>query len=536
MLETVKNEIKRTDSLDSETMSRQPSKSSDHSTSSLEDSQSSLSSLSDACNSEEKENAEKSFVSEETPIVEDEPQEPNTSTGKCDAQLPLLRENLSEFCDSSIEVSLRSDLLDPSLGTPEPQENCIIHDKESGLISTKSEEDVNKQESTEEKLNELMITKNSAASSVTLQDASSQENGEEIVVETTSSSEKAHLNVAGNKRSKSVVAGNKRGEDIEEDIKMLPTFFTSGSTQLSTTEKHNEEDMAMGKATMEETMAISMSESLNWESSLMDTSSASKLTSQNENASLLSPDAAENGKKSANIDFQDLFVNGNSNLDAHEETMQTLDSSSSTLESSKPANDIQIETSSGTSADTEVLCNWSNQQCPSGQMPGLSTNSGNQVQRGKSPSFDFGFQLDAKSEDSDQTPLLHHDKTAARSFSGFANVRFQNRIIQTDYGRKSLDFEPVGVAVEVEVEVEEKTIRMERSDSDISRASFMNLLKRNEKGSSNSQFLPKKQESPAANNSNHSEELALTSEKGGKQRKNRPSIFTSCICCTASIH
>lgn len=401
MLETVTNEVERTDSLDSETMSRQPSKSSEHS-------------------------------SEETHIVEDEPQEPNTSTGKCDAQLPLLRENLSEFCDSSTEVSLQTDLL----------ENCIIHGKESGLISTKSEEDVSKQESTEEKLNELVVTENSAASSVTLEeDASSQENGEEIVVETTSSSEKAHLNVAGNKRS----------EDIEED-------------------------MAMGKATM----AISMSESLNWESSLMGTSSASKLSSQNENASLLSPDAAENGKKSANIDFQDLFVNGNSNLDAREETMQTLDSSSSTLESSKPANGIQIETSSGTSAETEVLCNWSNQQCPSGQMPGLSTNSGNQVQRGKSPSFDFGFQLDAKSEDSDQTPLLHHDKTAARSFSGFANVRFQNRIIQTDYGRKSLDFEPV--AVEVEVEVEEKTIRMERSDSDISRASFMNLLKKNEKG------------------------------------------------------
>nr|GMD77714.1 uncharacterized protein LOC109175532 [Ipomoea batatas] len=59
---------------------------------------------------------------------------------------------------------------------------------------------------------------------------------------------------------------------------------------------------------------------------------------------------------------------------------------------------------------------------------------------GKSPSFDFGVPFDAaKASGFDQTPLLHpFRKTPVRSLS---INDFQDRIIQTRYGRNSVDYD-----------------------------------------------------------------------------------------------
>ncbi|KAL2463755.1 uncharacterized protein Fot_53411 [Forsythia ovata] len=135
----------------------------------------------------------------------------------------------------------------------------------------------------------------------------------------------------------------------------------------------------------------------------------------------------------------------------------------------------------------------------------------------KSPSFDFGVSFDSRSEESDQTPLLYQDKTAIRSFSSCATLI-----------RTSLQYD-------LEVGVEEKTIRlMERSNSENSRAPFMNKIKKEEKTSP--LYKEEKQEKNGEDKdlqALESKEFGLNSPKG--KRRPKSSIFTTCICCTEAI-
>ncbi|KAH6768503.1 hypothetical protein C2S51_013839 [Perilla frutescens var. frutescens] len=131
------------------------------------------------------------------------------------------------------------------------------------------------------------------------------------------------------------------------------------------------------------------------------------------------------------------------------------------------------------------------------------------VELRKSPSFDFGLAFDTRSEESDQTPLLYQDKTARRSLSSCSNIRFQNRSVQTEFLKKPLQFESV--------QVEEKTIRMERSNSENANA----ITKETHKNGSTA--LPSR------------DDEATISPKVNSKRKPRSSLFTTCICCTAAI-
>lgn len=530
LLETTVQEVERSDSTDSKTMS-------------LEESQCLVSNQieevpemndDDARYLEDKENAEKGIhgeenagdlVPEESCITEDELPEAKTSKEKFDImstedkKFGDVPENHCdgpiEYSDPSTEAALQCSSIDP---IPEPQEKCVIHAEEIDLISCKSEEGENKQDpEAEQRRNELVV--NNSAPSMIHQDSSSKENREEAIAQLSSNSclEKVHHTEETkltHKRSRSILAGKKscvpieQFEDTEEVIKILPILI-SVSTELSSKENHDEE-----KRETEQTEDDSSSMPMNND----DKGTANECTLgtdsfkwENENESLLGSEDSEDRNKCTKFNLEEGFANG----------IQNLESSS---ESSKTEHAKNIE-------ETEVLSELPNGKTQeSSAKLNIESNPSNQQQRSKSPSFDFGLQIDTRSEDSDQTPLLHHDKTAARSFSGFSNVRFQNRIIQTDYGRNSLDFEPVSV--------EEKTIRMERSDSDISRASFMNLLKKDQK-KGNDQFFPQNQESPVANRNSDelsTEEIALNSPKESGKRKNRPSLFTSCICCTAVIH
>ncbi|KAI3459434.1 hypothetical protein Pfo_016097 [Paulownia fortunei] len=157
---------------------------------------------------------------------------------------------------------------------------------------------------------------------------------------------------------------------------------------------------------------------------------------------------------------------------------------------------------------------------------------GGQVELRKSPSFEFGLFFDARSEESDQTPLLYQDRTATRSFSSCSTLRFQNRSVQTEYLGKSLQYEAV--------EVEEKTIRMERSNSESSRVPSLNLLNKEEKANV---VTKAKQENSASDKKQENglkpspsrEDCAILSPKGNGKRKPRSSLFTTCMCCTAAI-
>lgn len=156
--------------------------------------------------------------------------------------------------------------------------------------------------------------------------------------------------------------------------------------------------------------------------------------------------------------------------------------------------------------------------------------AGNQIETRRFPSFDFGVPFDARSSESDQTPLLRPDKPPTRRLS----IDFQNTALQATYARDSLDYDTMGV--------EEKTIRVERSDPDA--GPFLITLKKDENGNltdktSNSLLADMKEGNmmfknipPPAN-----DQLALASPKGGNgKRKPLPSFFSTCICCTATIN
>lgn len=119
------------------------------------------------------------------------------------------------------------------------------------------------------------------------------------------------------------------------------------------------------------------------------------------------------------------------------------------------------------------------------------------VELKKCPSFDFGVSFDKQTVESDQTPLLFQDKTARRSVSSCSNLRFETQYL----------------AKYEALEVEEKTIRMERSNS----KSF------------------NKQETALKASPSYKNDDSLVSERANAKRKPRSSLFTTCICCTASI-
>ncbi|XAR57301.1 hypothetical protein NMG60_11025384 [Bertholletia excelsa] len=92
----------------------------------------------------------------------------------------------------------------------------------------------------------------------------------------------------------------------------------------------------------------------------------------------------------------------------------------------------------------------------------------------KSPSFDFDLSLNSTFEESDQTSLLIHDKAEKRSHSKSLDVsNTENTISQGKYGTDVFQYQPISV--------EEKTIKVERSDSDKSRAQTVSTPWKDEK-------------------------------------------------------
>ncbi|KAA8527660.1 hypothetical protein F0562_035471 [Nyssa sinensis] len=149
----------------------------------------------------------------------------------------------------------------------------------------------------------------------------------------------------------------------------------------------------------------------------------------------------------------------------------------------------------------------------------------------KSPSFDFDLSLEVR-YDSDQTPLLHHDKTATRSIPSRDDDKVGKSISKPRYDLVQLKYEALPV--------EEKTIKMERSDSEKSRTPFLSFLNKDEQ--TYVVVSPEKQDGHVADKkevkeswNSPTEEVPLTTPKGSGKRKPRSSLFSTCICCAAAI-
>ncbi|KAK4854866.1 hypothetical protein QYF36_001994 [Acer negundo] len=150
-------------------------------------------------------------------------------------------------------------------------------------------------------------------------------------------------------------------------------------------------------------------------------------------------------------------------------------------------------------------------------------NSSIQAQMQKSPSFGLDLRIEARSEESDRTPLLYQDKTAIEDFSTQAYISLGNSIEHTHNGQDKdmLDTQAMPV--------EEKVVRMERSDSEKLKTPFLGFLKEEEEV--HILITPQKQD-----NKGNKEQVTLTSPKSKEKRRPRSSLFTNCMCCTTVIN
>ncbi|XWS39255.1 hypothetical protein CRYUN_Cryun18bG0035100 [Craigia yunnanensis] len=153
------------------------------------------------------------------------------------------------------------------------------------------------------------------------------------------------------------------------------------------------------------------------------------------------------------------------------------------------------------------------------------------AQMRKSPSFDLDLRIDARAEESDQTPLLFLDKTTIESFSSQADVTdLEKPVANTDYGNNSLEYEAMPV--------EDKVVTLERSDSEKSKTPFLGFL-REEEEADQMLITPKKQDNQSAAKKAtevSAMEVASASTKGKEKRKPRTSLFGSCMCCATVIN
>ncbi|KAL3582498.1 hypothetical protein D5086_016830 [Populus alba] len=104
----------------------------------------------------------------------------------------------------------------------------------------------------------------------------------------------------------------------------------------------------------------------------------------------------------------------------------------------------------------------------------------------KSPSFDLDLRIEARSEESDQTPLLYQDKTTVESLSDQSDVSLQSPHLLSQCSQETLRALPL----------EESVITLERSDSEKSRTPFLGFLKEDEEA--HAVVTPKKQDNHAA--------------------------------------
>lgn len=155
----------------------------------------------------------------------------------------------------------------------------------------------------------------------------------------------------------------------------------------------------------------------------------------------------------------------------------------------------------------------------------------------KSPSFNLDLRIEAaRSEESDQTPLLYQDKNAIENISNQADGKFQNSLTQAQQGQESFKYQATPM--------EEKVITLERSDSEKSRTPFLGFMKEDEEAQVQVVVQPKRKEDCVAAkkttkdswNSSSTKEISPTPPKNKAKHKRRSSLFTNCMCCTTVIN
>ncbi|TQD91275.1 hypothetical protein C1H46_023148 [Malus baccata] len=155
----------------------------------------------------------------------------------------------------------------------------------------------------------------------------------------------------------------------------------------------------------------------------------------------------------------------------------------------------------------------------------------------KSPSFSLDLQNEARTEESDSTPLLYHVKAAIEgSTSQGDDVTLGSFIEYTGYDQEVSQYQAMLV--------EGKVIALEASNSQKSNTPFIGFLKEEEEARTVVTPQEDDKHSTAENSTknlldSHTKEAArapTTSSKGKAKRRQRSSLFTNCMCCATVIN
>ncbi|KAL4311914.1 hypothetical protein GQ457_01G032180 [Hibiscus cannabinus] len=155
----------------------------------------------------------------------------------------------------------------------------------------------------------------------------------------------------------------------------------------------------------------------------------------------------------------------------------------------------------------------------------------------KSPSFDLDLRIDARAEESDQTPLLYQDKTTIDSFSSQPDVTDHEKpVADTENGETPSLYDSMAA--------QENGVTLERSDSEKSKTPFLGFLKEDEEADNNNMIMkPMKQddqsttkETTASKDSVSVKAVTSGTTKGKVKRKPRASLFGTCMCCATVMN
>lgn len=491
---------------------------------------------------------------------------------KCNGEIPTKKSPISTISPKEeSEVTCMDESQNPQTGVSEPTDDCIVLAAETALAETESEPVENKPSdclihSCDESVKESKIDSEKLSQSESLMIGTEGENNQEGVED--------FICCGGNKDSieEAKVAKNgglvdehsndqnaasvEHSEDTQKEVEMVPdsgTVSTDSALVDCKREEASEEGQVFEEAEDKTKTSYGNENSKDArengeqcippveqeEVSLTKAPLSLFQPQDNQQNNEMQSENIQNGNDSIpelkpEINGEFLVTEG-SPFDSKKSMAETLTPvAESAIE--KPNQDISQHTAETMMAPAEAnaqVNNVSDQNADAQESLGrLSTesnsnNSNTQAQIQKSPSFDLDLRIEARTEESDRTPLLYHDKTATEDFSGEQDVSLGSPIARA---QDKLQCHAMPV--------EEKVVRMERSDSDKLKTPFLGFLK--EEGEAPIIVTPQVHGNNAAakradkESSNlHAKEVTANSKE---KRKPRSSLFTTCMCCTTVLN
>lgn len=464
-----------------------------------------------------------------------ESHDPNNCDGEFPTEMNLVRnDDLSKL---EPEAFVEANSLSSHLEVPEPEDKCIILKEETSLIGKESENGEKKHDK-----NPIHPCGESMTQSESDIEKSSEPQFESTMVEPTHDNrEKASvigpLNDQDSQAEEPKVAENgdlvvmclnnqdEASDESEKKSKVVPELGIN-STELITPEFNHKKDESVGKRTVQDRedkteplLAIEIEETETTEQYCLSPEKSTVFgfeTVQSINDSIPEFEQQNCGECFAT---ETSTIHCTSWIAEALVSMNKLEAEMLGQQATQLTEAPQAEAAAQTKISAEVetssasVCSGSETQETVGRSSTVSTESEPDnlniihARIQKSPSFSLDLQNEAKTEESDSTPLLYQDKAEIESSPSQG----------------------------------EKVITLERSESEESKTPFLGFLKEEEKTHVIVAQNKHENHSPAENSKKNlcdsvTGKATPTSSKGKEKRRHRPSIFSNCLCCATVIN